>query len=490
MWKKWHADILLVSLLLIIAFLSWRQMLGQVIRSDGFVYMLADTQQEFLSRRYFYTGFENAAIFLGIFLPKLFGTSMYLYFAFSLTYMLLIDVLFYIFARVLFKKRLFAFSATLIFALNYFGNFDMYSQHCYCFFIERITPVPFLLTAFLLLHVFLEKRKKRFLLFSLLSYFVGIGIGHFSLLFTGPYVLYPFFWHAFRKGAVKSLWKGFSVGAAYGVISVFFVLIQRIHEPGFGPKLGLFAYFMNPTQTHYPLKIIRQLTHWSQYPPIFHNLTYLYPINLLDRASAEQLDPYIVVLYVIIMVVIWKALPTLRALLATTVLGTLSVFYLNAWFGQYDVFYQPGASRYLYFPNILLSLFWMLFLVAIFTRWKTYGKALAGMVLLVYCAINIYLIYSDFKQITFWDLSTKSLYSYVVQTRRNLVAGTLIVVPRPEFWTQEEEFFTTHLGKGEVRYISENNGVEKWEDVASSSAHVVKLSYDTSCECVKEEKIK
>lgn len=489
MWKKWRFDLLLLVLLLILAYIPWRQLPELVIRGDGFVYMLSATQNEFLNRHYFYTGFENSAIFFGIFLPKLFSTNIALYFTFSLFVMMVINVLFYIMARVIFKNKIIAFSAAFIFALNYFGNFDMYSQHCYCFFLERVIPVIFMIPAFSFLHLFLEKQKPKYYLISLLLYFLGIGIGHFSLLFTAPYLLYPFFWYFVKNKKIISRIKGVWIGGSYLLISGFFVLIQRIHESGFGPKLGLVEFLLKPQITQYPEKILRQLTYWSQYPPLVKNIG-TYPISLLDSSNAEILAPYIFIAYLVVSVIIFKVLPKARALLLTTIFGTLSIFYLNSWFGQYDVLYQPGANRYLYFPTILLSLFWALFLWVLLKNGKNWGKTIFVVLLLAYFSLNSWLIVSNLKQIFIWDQSTKAFFSHIVATRKYLSTNTLVVVPRPEFWVQEDEFFTTHLGKGNVRYMSENNGYLDWKKIASSSAHVIKLSYDNNCDCVLEERIK
>jgi hypothetical protein len=462
----------------------------QVIRSDGFVYMLPATQRDFLGRQYFYTGFENSAVFLGIVLPQLFGTSMGMYFGLSLIVMMFIAALFYVASRVIVKDRLISFVATFIFSLNYFGNFDMYSQHCYCFFMERVVTVPFMLVAFISLHLYLEKKIRKYLWYSLVSYFFGIGIGHFAVLFSAPYVLYPFFWYVAREKHMRKRLKGVWVGASYGLISLMFIIVQNIHESGVGPQTSPISFLLDPVGTQYPGEILRQFTHWTQYGPLLRHMSAVNPVNLLDKYSAEQADPIIALVYLAAFIGIWRVLPGVRAFLLTVFFGAMSVFYLNAWFGQYDVFHQPGTSRYLYFPNILLSFFWALFFWAIIKKYKQKGLVAVGIVMVLYFILNNWLISSNFQQIFMWDKSTKALFDHVTETRPSLIPGTLVVAPRPEFWMQEERFFTTYLGNGQVTYISENNGYRDWREVASSSAHVVKLRYDTSCECVKEEQIK
>ena len=172
--KKLHSlrsDIFFILLLLLLSIFAWRKIPDLVIRGDGFVYMVSSTLNEIFSRRYWYTGFETSAAILGTILPKLYKTNISLYFYTSLTLMMCINVLMYLFLRVVTKHRVISFFGALLFATNYFGNLDMYSQHCYCFVMERVVTAPFLLLALLFLHKFLEKNIFKFYLGSLVFYF-------------------------------------------------------------------------------------------------------------------------------------------------------------------------------------------------------------------------------------------------------------------------------------------------------------------------------
>lgn len=485
-------DLFFIFILLLLSIFAWKQIPELVIRGDGFVYMVSTTLDEFFSREYWYTGFETSAAVLGTILPKLFKTNISLYFYISLAVMMIINVVFYILLRVITKHKIISFFGALLFAVNYFGNFDMYSQHCYCFFMERVVTAPFLLFSFLFLHKFLEKNRFAFYIISLVFYFIGLGIGHFALLFTPPYLIYPFFWKIFygeKSNLRKNIIHGALIGLSFLAISVFIVLIQQIHEPGHR-RSSMIEYFFNPQENRYPEKVIRQLVYWSQYEPLIKNMDGLYiSLRHLSTKNAEESTLNVLVVYILVGIVIYKKLPDKRALLFTTIFGTGTIFYLNAWFGQYDILYQADSNRYLYFPTFLLAMFWMLFLWVLW-RMHIFMKLVVFLVVVSYFLINWLIISDMFRDILSWDRSTKVIYQYMTSIRDRLPKGTLVVAPYPELGEYESRFFTEQLGNNEIVFLGEENPYRDWKKIATLSAQVIRLHYDKMCDCVKEEKIK
>lgn len=489
--KIWRPDLFFIGLLLVLAYIPWRQLPELVIRGDGFVYLISSTLNTFFSKDYFYTGFELSAAVLGSILPKLYKTNMSFYFYTSLSVMMLINMLFYILLRVIIKHKFIAFLGALMFAVNYFGNWDMYSQHCYCFFMERIIAVPFLLIAFIFLHLYLEREKINFFLISLAFYFFSIGIAHFAVLFTAPFLLYPIFWSVFRKKiSKKSLTKGLAIGISFLVISVFFVLIQKISYEQIGPEQGAVEYFLSPQENRYPKKILQQLAYWSQYEPIFRNMENSALHSYLTAKYAFSSTPYVVIVYLIVILVIYKRFPSQRAILLTTIFGTVTIFYLNAWFGQYDVLNQPESNRYLYLPTILLVVFWTLFLLVLWQGKYKFMKLVTIFLVIGYYLLNWLLISDTFRDVLFGDRSIKTTYQYMINMKNKLSKKTLVVVPYPEVGVYESIFFTEQLGEGDIIFLSEENPYRDWRKIARSSSKVIKLYYNKKCDCIKERVIK
>lgn len=490
--KKYKSDIVLILILLALASLVWKDIPKLVIRGDGFVYMVASTLNEFFSRKYWFTGYETSATIFGLILPKLFKTNISLYLYTSLGLMMAINTIFYILLRVLTKDRTISFFIALLFAVNYFGNFDMYSQHCYCYIFERVFGAPFLLSAFLFLHLFLEKNKKKYLFISLGFYLFGVGLARFAILFTAPYLVYPFFWQIFAKKKIQMnrvFTKGVLVGLLYLAISGFIVFLQFRYEGDMG-KNKFLDYLLHPNVNQYPQKIIRQFVYWSQYQPAIINFLDSPVYRFIDIRNAERSTPFITFIYIVAALYVYIKLPRQRAILLTTLVGSAVTFYVNAWFGQYYVLSQPGANRYLYYSTFLLVIFWGLFIWIFWKRNSTFSKMMVIMVLIAYFFLNWRLISGNFNDVLQWDRSTKLIFDHMTSMRPKLGRNTLIVAPDPEVWVYESNYFTEQIGKGEVKFVSDRGPYVDWIKEASVSSKVIRLHYDKKCDCVKEETIK
>ena len=487
--KRWlSSNTFFLVLLLAISAYTWRLLPEQVIRGDGFVYLISETQRDFFDRDFFYTGFELSAVSFGWLFSRLYGINISWYWWIAYIIMLVTHAMFYALALTIFKKPILAFVASVIFALNYFGNWDIYSSHCYCFFLERIIPVLFLLPAAVYLHRFLEKGKRREGIFSIILYVLGVGLGHWSVFIAAFFSFYPVCWALFRRRKQVENWL---LGTTFFVITIFFVLVQQIHESGLGPDWSAINFLFHPEVYLWPQKILHQFVYWTQYPLIvshFYNLRRLQP-ETSDLHALEVMTPYIVTLYVLAFYMIFHNLPKYRALLVTAIIGTISIFYVNAFFGQYDVLYQPGANRYLYYPTMLLSLFWTLFIGTVINRREKLLKGIVVMIFIGYIVINIALVRESYIETMGHNAWTKKVYEYIQLNTWFLEKDTLIIAPYDEVGVYEAIFFTEQLSSRGVKVMSAYNTYSEtsmWQGEASKSAHVLMLEKNKACRCIKE----
>ena len=493
--NKYRPDLMVIFFLSLLVYKAWATLLPLTIRSDGFASMLSSAQKTFWQGSFPLASFMLSEMILDSILPKIFGVHLSLYYWFVVFTIIAIGIMFYLTMKIITKNRLVAFSAAIIFSVSYFGVYDMVSTHCYCLFANRVYPVLFLIPSFLFLHLFLERNKGKYFIVSTLLYFLAVGLGHFVLLIFPAFFLYPLFWKLFNEKIIRKKIEGFIYGLFYVLLTGFFYGIQQINESVLSPHKWTFMQFLlHPEKYSYLKKIALQYVYWSQYPLFFHEL----PINpmyyIVDFRVAPSYIPFTILIYVIAALVVYKLLPKQRPMLFTLVFSISIIFYFNAYIGQYDMLNFSGASRYLYLPSILLSIFWAYFLWAVFWRKKTILVGGGIFLLAVYFVINVRLISSNNIMAIEWDRSARTIFDYVISSRPKLSSQTLVVVTYPEFGSQEATFFTEQIGKGGVQYISDNILVNApdhtWEKVASSSSHVIKLSYDNDCRCVKDEKLK
>lgn len=486
-------DLLYLIILLLLSAYVWRFIPHQVIRGDGFMYFISSKLEEFFSRDFFYTGFELSAMLLGWLFSKFYGINNSLYWWTAYLVMLVTNALFFWFSKTIFKKSFVAFVASILFSLNYFGNWDLYSTHCYCFILERIYPVLFLLPSGVYLHRFLEKRTSKDYYKSIILYFIGLGLGHWSLFFTAFFLLYPISWTIFQQHKPQHV-RDIIRGLLFLGITIFFILIQRIHESVFKLKWPLVDFFFNPELSLWPQKVIRQFVHWTQYPVLLVGESHARMVSKIsDVTTTVAVTPYIMLIYILVFFYIYRALPQRRALLLTALAGTVSIFFINVFFGQYDVLYQPGSNRYLYYPTMLLSLFWALCIEAFIVGQRRMLKGMAILLIVGYIFINATLISQSYIDSMGYNTWTKRVYAYIQKYSHSAPQNTLIVAPYDEVGVYESIFFTEKLLSKGVRVMSVYNTYPEkytWESVASSSAHVIMLEKDPTCHCIKERVLK
>lgn len=477
-------NILSVAIIASITYFIWKPITEMMIRGDGLVYLVNRVQVNNWNPPVSFAGLEVGSTFLSMFMTPMFGINIQYYFWVELIVILGINILFFYMVLALTKNRLIAFTAAFLLCLNYFGNWEMYAGGIYAYFMDRMPDMLFLIPSFMCLHLFLEQAKYKYYLASLLLYFLGVFVGHWSFIFTGLYLFYPFFWFLFKEKKITT--NGIRIALPYLMITVFFAYLQKGYEGGLGPNWTFTEFLLNPGQYKYPEKLLRQLTYWSEYIVVFKgfftSLRYTStPIHYVtDIRNAIAIQPYVTAIYIVAAVAVFKLLPKLRPLLFTLIFATASMFYLNSYIGQYQIFTEPASNRYLYPPSFLLTIFWALVLYAVFWRSLKLKMVFWG-ILLLYFGINYILISTHFSWLMERHNPTKMVWYKAVEVGKVAKDDTAILIPGFETGKYEAEFLNDHIGKERVIFISDNE--DELTKMASESANIVRVSYDKNCNC-------
>ena len=499
-YKKYFKSFCLpVLLLIILVSYTFRDMPKMLIEGEGFYWLVKGTQDPFWqSIPRSLANFELSAAFVGTLLTKLFGANLYLYNWVWFFVMMLIYISLFFLVYVITKNKLVAFSASLIFAVNYVAQWG-YLGWTYTSFLERTITIVFLLPSFLYLHLYLEKRYLKHYLTSVILFFLGIGIGQWGLLFGGAYIVYPLFWHIFNFKDKKLFYKRILTSFTFIIICLFFLGLHYVNQSNIGPRYSFGYFLLNPQKYNYLEQTSLQLSHWSNYPNLIKGIRIrTHGINIpkvtyngtllqffSDSKSNKTASTKISIFYLFATLVIYLRLPKHRALLLSIILGVFIMLLTNVYFGRYVPNEQPGASRYLYMPTIWLSLFWSLFLWAVFWKEKGYFRIFGYMIIAGYYFINTILIYTNLNSrlysVNSNNIPARDLIVYIKNMTPTLEEDTLVITPWDEMSCQVNEFLNDHIGKGRVNYMLEINSCASeggWEKVASSSAHVIVLDYD------------
>lgn len=495
---KKKRDILACLALIIATVVVWFPLTKETIINAGFEYLRDPQQHNFwASFPSSLAGYEASANLVGKALIEIFNVNFVFYFWTEMIMFTIVVISFYVFIKVLTRSFLISFLASLIFSASYFGNFDMLGSHCYCFYTERVVSTPFLLFSLTFLHLFLISSRHKFYFLSFGLFFFGIALSHFVLLFTGPFLFYPFFWFIFQKkkkiSRMRSAIKGVVYGSCYVAASGFISLLQYLYQGNLGPGKWTFLEFISdPVKYNYVEKMIRQLAYWSHYSwSVLQNWNAYKLISYIrDEEDIIKMIPVMLIVYFLTFIFIYKNFPKLRAFLLTILLSLTSILFLNAWFGEYRMMDNVGSNRYLYYPTFLLSIFWALVIAGLFKSESTIKKIIALFIITAYLFINQKLIAESFQEEIIGNRPVQKMYDALIKQRETLKEGTLVVGSFPELDGYSAKFFTERMGRGEVLYQTDNSFYVNWRETASTSAHVVRTYYDSNCDCIKEERIK
>lgn len=491
--------------LVILIFYTFHDAPKLLVSGEAFMWLIKSTQDSFWDGFLFLRSFEISSVLISTLFSKAFGLNFSLYYWAWIITIIVISILLFFLTYILTGRRLIAFSAALIFGVSYVGQMGLIGWQDTSF-IGREPNLILLIPSFIFLHLYLMKSKLKFYLISILLFFLGIGFGQFGLILAPAYIVYPLCWLVFNSKE-RYKFRRILISASFLLISIFFVYIHSTGGINAQVNKSYTDFLLHPQTYHYIEQIPLQLAHWTNYLSLvegvrIHSRSFEYRGDIIQYFAnlklAKEAINIIVIIYILATLAIYFQLPKQRPLLLTIILATCSALIENIYIGHYIPEQQSGASRYLYYPTILLSIFWALFLGATF--WKKRNRLLLVLgfaILGGYYLINTVLISTIFDQILYGKSSpyqgSKSLFAYIVHIKPEIKPNTLIITPWDEMGCGETQFLNDQINKGVVTFMPNVNNCAPpggWEAVASKSAHVVKLTYDKNCKCVIEEKIK
>lgn len=474
----------------IITFITWWRLSTISLFGDSLIYFLHSYHDKYLSNFFIkLANFDWFALLLGKAQEMFFGTDWRFYGWTEVVVLIMCALLFYWAVLTITKKSIVAFCASLIVGTSYYGNWDMYAGGIYLVFLERVPTMLFLIPSFTLLHLFLEKKEKRYYLLSLILFFIGVGIGHWGAFITAPFVFYPFFWHWFNLKRMK-LRGTLLYGSLFGVISLFYVIIQNLLHPGLVPDWSFSEFLLNPHRFDYPINMLRQLVYWSTYLPFVDVAKGGFissPISLFVKPEVSlSYTPHVLIAYIVAFIAIYKKLPKFRALLITVVLSMVSIFFFNTYFDQYHIATQAGASRYLNLPTYLLAIFWSLFLWAVFWQYKKFKYVLGVLIMFLFILTNYWLVSENFKWTQEAHTKNKSIWNVAVAFGTILPKNSYVIIPYPQMGEYESEFLTDQFENKNITFIDSG---QDWSNKIDRRQNIYVIKYVSECKCIEWEKL-
>lgn len=461
--------VIFISLLTIFV---WHKIVYQVPLGEGFYYF--DQGQYFIhqGRLADLTMSDTFAKFIPFALSPFFVDNIYLYMAFQLFGMVMLNLTLYWVTNYFSKNKWISLIATVLFSVSYIAQFEMLGTANYNRFSERIPPIYPCLIALVLLSKYLDTKRIFYYLASLLVFIFGITIGHFGSFFVPVFMVFPLITY------LSSRDKKFGLVSS-ALLSVPYVVINQllIAHDNLKPTLTLTEFIANKGLIEISYQILLQFGHMTL------------PVFLIERISAVS-NPFtatIAVLGIPVLIVlianiflIAKKIPKALPIYLTSLAVIPIFFFFNLYLGKTDAAFDMRGYQYYFLPSyylhdldltqvkgdryylvpflffsIMVSFLWY----ALLKERQKIFKLTAVTFLSLYLIYNTSLIWHNFNQLQIVSDITRSYINYAASQSDKYTNDSVILVPRTLAWPSP--FIRRFYAKPGTQYVLFTSG---WEN--------------------------
>lgn len=430
---------------------SWYKMLFTVFTGEGalhFSYNYLDQPVKL--------GYQQGALLLSDILMIIFRDNILLYNIFLLSVTVIIGILFYFLVHKLTNSRQIAFISSIIFNTNSWIFFEFYGEGWYNKWLERPIWFLFIFPSFYFYIEYINKRKIKVLLLSLVLYMLGLYLGQYNVFFLPMFFFYTIGLYIpkinFKKIKVREKdLKDILIPIPFLIYSITLLLLDRyLPRLRYGPTTD--AIYATSTASNFistpisdivdlVLKQLVLLTIPSQF----------IPLGIIDfKIGIKELYLPVLVLYLIASYFILIKKKYVPIIIASLFFITISLV-LNIVIRQDIIRSMPDGYRYLYLASVGYSIFLGIFLYSLFN--KGFLKLIIMLFLIWWVLTNRSLInariddkYRDFQAV-------RTSLAYIKSLSPQLHNDSIVVAPiQLSAW--ETDFAKTFYGKDTMYFYN------------------------------------
>ncbi len=480
-FKNW----LLIITITLLTTLTWHKLLNQAFLGEGYYYF--DRQQDFinqggkLAETYHPDLFARALFDI---LPPIFGDQIFLYLAFQLFVMILLNITIFYFVKFFTKNNLIAFVATVIFLSSYMANFEMLGVGQYQRFAQRIPILIPLLLSFIQLAKYLETKKLIFYFLSISLFAVSVFFGHFATFLLPLFFIYPIIYQLFEKITIRNFLTAFSISFSFVFINYLIILQDHLK-----PNTSFGDFLISKGILPLIEDIILQLGNMVIPPFIIEKVASIsnpYTLTLIILTIP------IIALFVLGIKFIDKKDTRLKLIYLSSLVFIPSLLFLNLYLGKvnpgfnisgYHYYFTPPfyidqlhastvkGDRYYLVPYIFISI---LFSFLLWLIWKKglIGKIIILPILLFYFTYNLKLIWNNLDAIQPISNVMKNYIQFTKSNSSKFDNNTIIIAPRDLIWPSS--FIRAFYGKPEMQFYLIN---DNWKSLTENKKVLI-FDYD------------
>lgn len=450
--KKDQSLIFGIYFVVLFTFFIWYRLLGQAFVGEGATYLVEPYASQLGGYLEIFKRYDVQALLFFRAFGNIARDNMRFYMGALLLGITLVSCGLFMWVREATKSALAGIISSMLFIANFVGSFEILAIGVYPYFIQRVPNFALALISLVFLSKFLSTRKKKYYLLSFLFYAMGAFLAHYTLLILPTLCLYVAIYVLFEEAfSIKRCFYGLIYILPFVVWSYFLYHIE--------PKLvrieGL--YQLINTTPQLLLNVLSKLTIMT-----FPQEVIMFLSNAIFGMSLGRVETFLEAIKNISYLV--GALYTMVAFFVIfkykkyrsfmlVVFFSIPISLIMALFLRESIIYETSSSRYLYFPSMVVSIFWGL-IFYLMIRKNFIIKILISIFLIYYILFERKLIMRSFDEVQPKHDSIHSTISFLKTEYKNFPENSVVVFPKTNSSYHTQMYDRFYGGRG-VSYAAD-----------------------------------
>lgn len=382
---------ILAIILVIVVIIFWKHIPFLQFQGEGFTYFERDVAK---FRSVYPPIHDNFARLFFLLAADVFKENVYLYMSFMFLYMILIDIILYLSVRKILDKKT-AFMIAAFFSLSMIANYDIFSSGGYQYFVQRVSPLPLVLIAFVFLNTFLIKPQKKYYLISLFLYLFGIWLGFFSTWFLPAFIFLPLFFIIFSKDFKKNIFSFFWVPIPFVIGNLLIIRNSGYSSPEYS------LFYLLTQRTEFVFNGFLEQLNVVTIPLELLKVIYFFlqkVANFSKERSILIMGFCTLIIYISATGIILTQKAKVKVIIFCALFTIMSMLIFNLYLNYSAALNVLGSSRYFYYPYIFVAIFWGIFLMTILNFRNFMIKLLGVVIFTIYILSNFFSLQNALKE--------------------------------------------------------------------------------------------
>lgn len=437
----------------------WYRLLGQSFRAEAAVYFEEPWASQYLIKNSLWqiiNRYDLQTILFFHYFSDLIKDNMKLYFGVELLGITLVNFGVFALVRKATKSFLAGIVSAALFITHFAGTFQTLGMGTYLYFIQRIPNFALALFSFVLIVKYFEVKKTRYYIYSLVFYTLAVLLAKYSIPFSAFLLTYI---------VVRSIsedvknYKKLIIAVKYSVPFIFCTAIFLI-EPSIVPNSQSFFQFLAGVEPRRLISdVLTRLAIVTIPPTLVISISSVLKESVFSfTRTLSILSYWVAAIYLLVAGFVIVKYKRLRVFFITLCLmipvQIIIAIYLRPSMVNENI---PFPSRYLYFPSMIISMFWGI-VMSLMIQKNRLLRILIPVFLICFFMYQRSLILKYFDKIQPGCDEVSSVFTFIRNNYKFFPDNSVIILTKEE--STVSIMFDRFYGERNIVYLDPNRNVD------------------------------